>query len=780
VEGLPEALRASAMIVDGAYKIDRAQGANTIVVTLRCRRNNVTTLETTVAGSVTNLAGLQQSVVSVVASNIGVKAECGSMDPAAEVDMLADEASALLGKDNKHAAQLAEAAAALLPDESRYKTLLIKAYAGWLGSTPDEFLTYGLRGLSVLEQLVRRDGKCPHDMPNFLGCLFGNLFWPFGRNYRAEMALPEYRERFRDLCDTFWRVSEECHLAIKGKDWNDWVKRASLLQRTSEAYRLSPNLAHAIEHSRRTQKEFIEFFKLYNTGPVESSLAGLVDAYVDPAPATWPLEKDAGTRLADYLEELCRSDDVVERMVAERAAISFYGATDRNNYKAIDYTKARKHAENYVKAVSVAREMYPSLFEFYLRALGGDTKFYEDQQENEQFQRRMLAMLDPPPAPAPPRHAVEFPSQQVASLDAALKEAPLTGWKPTDIHFRRLVVDDGLLAIAYTHGMLYGERAGLLRLDPLTFRALSFVSTSAELPFNPRMGNESDEYGRSGPAVAVMGSDVFLGFPTAGIVQFRADGTAAAFNEEKGLASDDIMALDVLDGKLYAAVGRMYGDTGLMELDPRSGVSTILFSSRSKFPKGPLDNQELCGIAADPVRHQLWVLTPRSLFVYDPAKKMAVEKIRFAAHFPEAPPEFHSLQRKDEKLLVGGWGWCFEIDIPANHGRLLAAGRPANTLHAFWKLNGEITRRLTPLGANLAFMDRSTSLGSARLLLNGRPNSENLVEFCFPEDVSDKFRVRDIASSPQGLLVLTDYSLYLVPGLHDQPHAEAGQQPSAH
>ena len=180
-EGLPEALRASTVIVDGAYNIDRSRGTNALVVTLRCRRNNITTLNTVIEGSTTNLGEIQQEAVRRIASSLGSKPDCGSMDSRQEAEMLAAEASALMQEDPQQALHLAEAATALVPDVSRYERLVLEASAKWLGSTPEEYLTHSTHGLETMERLARRTGNSRKRCLTFSEGLSGLLKKTTGR-----------------------------------------------------------------------------------------------------------------------------------------------------------------------------------------------------------------------------------------------------------------------------------------------------------------------------------------------------------------------------------------------------------------------------------------------------------------------------------------------------------------------------------------------------------------------------------------------------------------------
>ena len=256
-EGLPESLLASTVIVDGAYRIDRAQGTNAVIMTLRCRRNNVTTLETTVPGSVTNLANLEQTVVSIVASNVGKKADCGSMDPAAEAEMLAAEASGMLVHEPQQALSLAEAALALAPDNVDYDALVLKACARWLGDRPDEFIANSLRGLAALESVVRRTGQFPEDAYFFLNGVSSGLI------NRQEIAHADGSEDVQELRREFWRTVWDCHETLKSNRSNNLF---DLLECVSGASRLCASTSQAIEYAHSSLLECVEMFESKHPG----------------------------------------------------------------------------------------------------------------------------------------------------------------------------------------------------------------------------------------------------------------------------------------------------------------------------------------------------------------------------------------------------------------------------------------------------------------------------------------------------------------------------------
>lgn len=789
VEGLPEALRASAMIVDGAYKIDRAQGTNTIVVTLRCRRNNVTTLKTTVTGSMTNLTGLQQTVVGIVASNVGKKADCGSMDPAAEAKMLAAEASGMLVHEPQRALSLAGAALALEPDNIDYDALVLKAYARWLGNGPDEFIANSLRGLAVLESVVRRTGGFPEDAYFFLNGVSSGLI------NRQEIAHADGSEDVQELRREFWRTLWVCHKTLKS---NRSSNLFDLLECVSGACRLCVSTSQAIEYARLSLWECVEMFESQHPALLYSPLDaggsdGLVGAFCLPKSATWPSEPDADDRMTAFLDELCHSDDVLVRMLAERASMRFYGdwSWQTKECGTVNFEEARQHARAYVLCVGEAQQAYPYLGEDYRSALNSVT-FAATEKDNQQFRDQLALVLDPKPSPTETNRAVVYETCRIVSLQDGLKkqlQIPSASYR--DLHFRRIVYHDNVAAIVYTQGPTVDERCGVVWLDPISFEPLASASSTVVLPSEGSGRYVSPGYEQYGASVASVGAKIFVGFPQTGILAFARDGKVEWFNESSGLADQSILALDALDGKLYALVGTPFArdkETGMMELDPATRVSRILISSRAKFKNTDIDQREILSIAADQRRHALWVLTPGELFFYRPVNQFATNRTSVVSPFFKAvrtfASNFLSLEMCGDNLLLVGWGGCFLLDTQTEQLEPLVTGREgpedAGTgMKSRWPQQGfwPVLARHPILVADSLIVREDWS-NAALIFRDGESKSDGLLRLCFPQEVGSRLTVRDLASSPRGLLILTDDSLYLVPGLRDQPQAEAGQQSS--
>jgi hypothetical protein len=754
-EGLPESLLASTVIVDGAYHIDRARGTNAVVMTLRCRRNNVTTLETTVAGSVTNLANLEETIVSIIASNVGSNAGCGSMDPAAEAAILADEASGMLAHEPQRALSLAEAASALEPDNIAYDELVLKAYGRWVGNTPDEFMAHSLHGLTVLERYVRRTGGLPGDASAsyFLGSVSSGLVHGVANSGETQET--------EELRTAFWRTVWVCHERLKSKKPNDLV---AVLWCISDACQLYSSTTEAIESSRLVVSELVNVFEAgypFLNSPLDRndwSGRSLVGVYSNPGKTKWPLEPGTGDRLAGFLDELCHSQDVVVRMLAERASMRFYGQPLWEPTKIrgpIDFERAQAHARAYIQCLAEARQMHRQLDENGRNSLR-NVRLAADEKENQQFQDRLASTLEPKPPPPEPESKPIYRPIQIVSLQGDLKKRLEIPTRYPDIHFRRIVCGDSATVIVYTQGPTHDERCGVLWLIPNDFEPeVSAFSTMVQSP--PYL---SLNYERYGPSVASVGSKIFVGFPLAGILVFAKKEEAKWLNESNGLADQRILDLRALDGKLYALLGAEVGrdiETGVMELDPATLVSRILISSRAKFKGSDLDQREIVSIAADRRRHGLWVLTPDQLFLYRPVDGFVTNRSSLARGARVSP----SIEMCGDNLLLASWGGCSraapETGKPAsatgaNSGREMLVRWP----HQWsWPI---IAKHPILVAENLIVREDRTR--TAWIFRKGEPKPEDLLRLCFPQDAASKITIRDIAVAPSGeLLLLTDDSL---------------------
>src|ERR1051325_6988163 len=153
-----DARRHSAVVVDGALRVNRQTGPYAVSVHVRCRRGEETLLESEVEGTASNSAGLCRVIAKAVAAGVGRELRHSPMDARQESVMLAAEASAYLALgEAHHAVTIAEAAYALLPQDGGVALLLLRGIRESIWAHLNQYdprivrqdVTIALRGLSL-------------------------------------------------------------------------------------------------------------------------------------------------------------------------------------------------------------------------------------------------------------------------------------------------------------------------------------------------------------------------------------------------------------------------------------------------------------------------------------------------------------------------------------------------------------------------------------------------------------------------------------------------------
>jgi hypothetical protein len=193
-------------------------------------------------------------------------------------------------------------------------------------------------------------------------------------------------------------------------------------------------------------------------------------------------------------------------------------------------------------------------------------------------------------------------------------------------------------------------------------------------------------YTENGPEVTADDQNLYFGSPQNGIMISSGDGSCKVLTEENGLASNIIRSLEALDGKVYAVIGQVGSvvkDSGLMEVDLKSGISTVLFSVKAKDKTRELDGMSIAGIAADPKRHALWILSADDkdfyhLFIYYPRDQKLDRadsgSITQTFKYMLFHREFRNVLRKrNDHLFIEGISASALIDTRTEIGVLLIA-----------------------------------------------------------------------------------------------------------
>ncbi len=329
--------------------------------------------------------------------------------------------------------------------------------------------------------------------------------------------------------------------------------------------------------------------------------------------------------------------------------------------------------------------------------------------------------------------------------------------------FLRFVVGQGELCIVFAAA---SDRYGLLRVDATTFQLRSTQIITNQMSFTPRLANLSHEHVLYGPSVAKVGQTIFVGHPEQGIIAFRPDGTNQLFNEANGLISQQIWALDSLDRRLYSVVGDPWNNSGVMEIDPETGSSELLFSTFQREPKSRLDRHAVLAIAADEQRGGLWVLSGSqnwhqqgaALFFFNTntrQEEQVFEQIAWDSRY-------FDLRMSGGRLLISDplMGLSFDtksraLSLLYSDGKAVPQCKPELKPNWIRQRRNLQLRRLTSLRGNLFAVDE----GELLLFEHGKSTPRHLLN-----DVStlQDERVRDIGLHREGVLILSNKAIYLI------------------
>jgi len=858
VTEVPEALLPAAVLVEGAYRMDREKGADAVVVSLRCLRNGSVIWKTDVHGTSGELGKLCQEAANGIISSLRLNPPSDPMDATAEAEMLAAEAKAYLGRaEPSRALPPAEAALALAPTNGEFQLTLLQAISGILDAdsqrasrarfqrTPldteelrDRLFRLSVRGLHLAEQRLRDEAKMREKysrhhiwVTSFLQKL---LDW-----YANEAIVPDVhalmgqeREQFEDIRNGFLRV---CSRPDRAPGWT----RTSIAH---QGFRFHASADEAISACRSLLALSVEAFKAEPASAPPNILDGLVDVYGHPRATAWGREKGAGEKIARFLAETRENPEPLIRIQAEWASARFYAARDMEQTSQADSPKALAHATNYVaifirelcptypqvqpgpllrivnlrlasdpqqeRAAKI--ELFSQLIEFlpkqktfnyvmnygaYATAVSYTAGYLEQDGKLKEAQTLMEEAI----AKLPPN--VQHTEELRAAHRRFLQRHPeLVKREPGDdedrhravqilsreadpqlqhVRFRRLVWERDLAAIVYWQLVRGGERYGVLWLDPASLKPLGSTVVSPDLKFPDGKRNFSYETSPFATSIACDGQAIYLGLARDGIIAFPKEGPAVRFQEENGLASQQIRALDVLDGKLYAIVAREATgeDTGIMEVNSKDGQSKLLLSSRTREPKIEVDGRRLRAIASDPVRHALWVLVgiPHSdgiqsflrLFLYDPQNHTAEPKQvdPSSTWFSSIPDDSYIFSRRcNQQWLVWRMGGLV-MDLSSETVTPLWSFSPYQASKVRWVYsfpNGW-PELIAPVGEDLICVYQ----GDLQRFQKGKSGVESITEKCFGLDRVGKMRIVDLMMSKVGLLILAEDSLYMLPGFKD-------------
>jgi hypothetical protein len=864
-QGLPEALRPSAVFIDGSFRIVRQNGQESVSLYLRCRKQQTVLFETKIEDSVENVGKLHKKAVEAIIAGLGKNRSAAPMDPTHEAQMLVSEANAYrMLKDPERALPLAEAAVALIPEYPKLKIFLIQtvneniAYQirkfNRSGKDPrqkdlfDAILEMNLKSFPTLETIalgIPADDAT--DLPfSSINDFISNLISWANNAPRIYPNLDgRQKEAMRELSREYWQLYSRCSQIYNSSErrlTNPYYRRylEYLAKHSSRAFVLCESADDAVARSR----DLVLNQKYYD-------LTGLVESFKVPIYAEWAKDNRSAETVRQYLEELTQNSNAEVRIYAERAGFYFYSNYLRN------YREAARHLEIFVNLLKsnnfmIHKEILDILkpaalvdsVDFANPIIAG--RFSSNLQEDDAIKFNHLldlveysfhnklaesgyVNLDTDLAQSiiyiMERAAAEYRAEKFAPLlQQGLKEIQ-SGWakKLLETSTNQLKTRyPGLLAAkdasqnfnfrgrqiftvksaqnrgVFLHRLAIGDKGGAIVYSdsrqigsahygviPLSGDAWSPGPMQA-LPFDIRFERKASDflwerdYTRKGPAIAVDGNGVYVGFYQGGIVINSRNAANKILNEKSGLATDYIRSLEILDGKLYALVGAQPGESGLMEVDPESGASRLLFSSKTKSPEKEPDGSPICGIAADPEKHALWILfvdryDRNVLSLYYPQSQKTApyqNTMMNQVSYPKGySKEYSGLSKINDHLIIEGIPDAMQVDLKRDNAFLLFSMMNARIQTSKWnhvyRMTANQLRRFIPVNEDLIGISDSDLM----YFRNGDREPKLLGPEIFLEGHSRTSQLKDIALTPQGLLVLTEGSLYLIPEIVERPNA---------
>ena len=824
--GLPEVLRASAVFVDGSFKINREKGPDVVTLQLRCRRGGSTLLETAVDGTVSNTVELCRNAAREVATKLGVKPADNSMAAQQEAALLVAEAQVAISEmsiasmlndtertmgSHRRALTLMAAALALEPDSCEYQRILLRA------GTPSQVSLDDLVADTKLVFPVARRflQHCQPEKTHFRDVIMYLLIaYP---TMHLQQQHPEVRNRevFKEVVRGFWELWQTVYEMAP-------ADRGVVLGLAANAHHLCLTADDAIENFRKS----INYYAAMNSSnPVLVSLNS-GDPLRDPI---------ARPKIVEFLDELMTSTNPAIRYLGLGWGVGIYkkGGIRPDEARAqaiakerVALMKSKKYpnlsvwhsilACTFSADVKIDCEKKASLYEDLI-SWGIQEKLYDDNLALETAE--MLAGADKG------SEGVACLERDITNLPAGKGDKPWLESKLRDLRRRvpdqspsaqpgavadglnakklltfyeladkksgeipqtglRLFVQGNVAVIVYFYRAYPEFGYGVLRFDMDRQKVIADqrAGKTARMSFM----RYAYPFFETGPAVASDGHNVFVAHDTEGILVFPSDGQPRLLNEETGLASQHIWSLEVMDGKLYAVVGSIYEETGVMEVDWKSGTSRILWSQRSQSTDSPLAAHNTLGILADRSRHLLWVLadngTPRawastnSLFTYSP-RDNRVELKQKDFNFGKN----YSMRWTEGALLISEDKFrnCWVLNPDTVKGETfygknnVACPVRKQANNDSWHMPDSRfpTRRATFISDDLlAFLDRELLWLHA-----GVVEPEYLLDRLFSKEVASKIYLYDLAAAKQGLLLLSADGLYLVPEIKDLRPLAAGQ-----
>lgn len=699
VSKLPESLKSSSLFIDGSFKVERKKGEDVLWINIRCRSIDGRTLyKKRVKGRINKLNELYKKICEEIIKITGIKKEdIKPINSEIESEILADSAEFYLINDElEKAISLAEASVSLCPNSINYNRLLLTIYAKYLKSLTRGYGLYGslasislvrkkeiikilFRCVSIIEHLnlmwdVRKHADPPTLTPYYFPYSGHREFFSIDvtaiiANCLKSLSPPpdELKSDFSELFQSYlrlkdleWKFYEErCKFCEKRRSKFLCEFKKIMLRKLTSHLRilpLFPNVDEAILFARdifnkssRLYKEMgLKFnWKIKDMCDYEGyfNLDRLCDIFIYPEAPEWAKKEEAKNKVGRFLEECFKKTDYLPlKVYLAYKCHYFFSKVMKDDEKTKEYEEIYKILK---KSLSKKRKNIPRKQKHI--SLEKENKI-ETQSEISQY--KIIKIL---------------------SLDKALKLKNKVSGSPS---FRRLIFDNNSLkgivySISFYKNKKKMEKFGIIKLDE-DFSILNII----ESPFETKPFYWALKKGYNWPSFICHNGNIYLGLHGNGMLIFYKDGKVELINEDNGLSSNDIMKMKLLkNGKIYALVGGNI-KRGLMEFDPKTKNSRIIFSTCSLPSEEGINGKFILNITESEDREKLWIATyydyKFNIYLYDPKNNKIINLLKNFPHEDKCQIYLKSflviptqvlLSEMDGKLIIGGCGNAAELDI---------------------------------------------------------------------------------------------------------------------
>lgn len=357
-DGLPEALKASAVLVTGSFQLDRAKGLDAIAVQVQCRSAGKVILEKRVEGSLNQPGLIAQKLAKEISAGLSGGVSTRSMTADAEAKMLADQARAFFSReswtnDPEQALAPAEAALALVPTSNEYRYLLLTildaqlSYRSFLKDRAalwQHTLAYCTRALPLAEQIVAKPDK---SLP---------FIWP---STVTKIFTHHYTHHFGHVRDKEPGSLEDDDAAKGVRAGLRALHARGMASPALRAYFMEPagkigfvwcdTPEQAFELMQQSFEACSEEFKRVPNSIVMSTIGSSPHFYLHFSRCPqWAKRPDLDKTYAKFIDETCRHKDPIVRIAGELRGTAFYNREPGP----VDREKSRTHYRNFLRVLT--------------------------------------------------------------------------------------------------------------------------------------------------------------------------------------------------------------------------------------------------------------------------------------------------------------------------------------------------------------------------------------------------------------------------------------------